>query len=103
MSGFQEDLRNRLLAFTPQITVERADGGVWNPAELEKKIGALRGVAAVAPFVTSQVMAVASTRSGAAGYVSGGILRGVNPHDNPVLKELKDTLELGRLTDLETT
>jgi len=28
MSGFQEDLRNRLLAFTPQITIERADGGV---------------------------------------------------------------------------
>jgi len=37
MSGFQEDLRNRLLAFTPQITIERADGGVWNPADLAKK------------------------------------------------------------------
>ena len=40
MSGFEIDLRARLLAFTPQITIERTDNGVWNPAELEKKIAA---------------------------------------------------------------
>jgi lipoprotein-releasing system permease protein len=103
MSGFEKDLRGRLLAFTPQVTVERSDGGVWNPAELQRKIAALPGVSAVAPFVTSQVMAVSSTDSGAPGLVSGGILRGVQPHDNAVLKELKDTLENGTLADLETT
>ena len=103
MSGFEKDLRARLLAFTPQITIERSDGGVWNPSELEKKVGAIPGVTAFAPFVTSQVMAVSSTDTGAPGLVSGGILRGVEPHDNPVLKELQDTLENGRLADLETT
>ena len=60
-------------------------------------------VVASAPYVTSQVMAVSSTDSGAPGLVSGGILRGVQPHDNAVLKELKDTLENGTLADLETT
>jgi lipoprotein-releasing system permease protein len=103
MSGFEIDLRSRLLAFTPQITIERTDGGVWNPSELEKKIAAIPGVTASAPFVTSQVMAVSSTDSGAPGLVSGGILRGVQPHDNPVLTELKKTLESGTLSDLETT
>jgi lipoprotein-releasing system permease protein len=103
MSGFEKDLRGRLLAFTPQVTVERTDGGVWNPDELEKKIAAMPGVVAAAPFVTSQVMAVSSADSGAPGLVSGGILRGVQPHDNAVLKELKDTLENGTLADLETT
>jgi lipoprotein-releasing system permease protein len=103
MSGFEKDLRARLLAFTPQITIERSDGGVWNPSELERKIAAIPGVTAFAPFVTSQVMAVSSTESGAPGLVSGGILRGVEPHDNAVLKELQDTLENGRLADLETT
>ena len=97
MSGFEKDLRERLLAFTPQVTIERTDGGVWNPADLEKKIAAMPGVVASAPYVTSQVMAVSSTDSGAPGLVSGGILRGVQPHDNPVLKELKDTLENGTL------
>jgi len=103
MSGFQEDLRNRLLAFTPQITIERADGGVWNPADLAKKVSTIPGVIASAPFVTSQVMAVSSSDSGMPGLVSGGILRGVVAHDNPVLKELKDTLESGSLDGLETT
>ncbi len=103
MSGFEKDLRGRLLAFTPQVTVERTDGGVWNPSELEEKIAAMPGVVAAAPFVTSQVMAVSSADSGAPGLVSGGILRGVQPHDNAVLKELKDTLENGTLADLETT
>jgi len=102
MSGFEKDLRARLLAFTPQVTIERTDGGVWNPSELEKKIQQIPGVVAAAPFVTSQVMAVSSTESGAPGLVSGGILRGVQPHDNAVLKELKDTLESGTLADLET-
>jgi lipoprotein-releasing system permease protein len=102
MSGFQEDLRNRLLAFTPQITIERADGAVWNPAELEHKIAPIREVSATAPFVTSQVMAVSSTSAGTPGYVSGGILRGVVPRDNPVLKELSDTLESGSLEGLAT-
>ena len=103
MSGFEKNLRGTLLAFTPQVTVERTDGGVWNPAELEKKIAAMPGVVAWAPYVTSQVMAVSSTDSGAPGLVSGGILRGVEPHNNAVLKELKDTLEHGTLADLETT
>jgi lipoprotein-releasing system permease protein len=103
MSGFEKDLRGRLLAFTPQVTIERTDGGVWNPDDLEKKLAAMPGVVAAAPFVTSQVMAVSSTDSGAPGLVSGGILRGVQPHENAVLKELKDTLEEGTLADLETT
>jgi lipoprotein-releasing system permease protein len=102
MSGFEKDLRGRLLAFTPQVTIERTDGGVWNPGELEKKIAAMPGVVASAPYVTSQVMAVSSTDTGTPGLVSGGILRGVQPHDNAVLKELKDTLENGTLADLET-
>ena len=103
MSGFEIDLRARLLAFTPQITIERSDGAVWNPADLQQKLAAIPQVSAVAPFVTSQVMAVSSTDSGAPSLVSGGILRGVQPHDNPVLTELKKTLESGTLADLETT
>ncbi len=101
MSGFQEDLRERLLAFTPQITVERADGREWNPAELKRRIAALPGVVAVAPFVSSQVLAVAESASGAPPYVSGGRLRGVVARNNPVLTELRRTLETGSLAALD--
>lgn len=100
MSGFQVDLRQRLLAFTPQIEVERTDGQIWNPAALQKQISSIPGVIAVAPFVTSQVMAVGSTPSGAPSYMAGGILRGVVAHHNPVLTELQSTLQSGSLDSL---
>jgi lipoprotein-releasing system permease protein len=103
MSGFQEDLRARLLAFTPQVTVERADAGVWNPASLQRRIAAIPGVTAVAPFVSSQVMVVAGTGSTAPSYISGGILRGVVADHNAVLTELRSTLTGGSLEALATT
>ncbi len=100
MSGFQVDLRARLLSFTPQIVVERTDGQVWNPDALRTRIAAMPGVVAVAPFVTSQVMAVGTTASGAPSYMSGGMLRGVIAKNNPVLTELKSTLQSGSLESL---
>jgi lipoprotein-releasing system permease protein len=103
MSGFQVDLRARLLSFTPQIVVERIDGQVWNPASVQEQIAAMPGVEAVAPFVTSQVMAVGSSSSGAPSYMSGGMLRGVTARDNPILKELQDTLQSGTLASLDGT
>jgi len=103
MSGFQADLRARLLSFTPQVVVQRSDGVVWNPKELQTRISALRGVAAVAPFVSSQVMAVAQNETGAPAYVSGGILRGVVAEHNPVLAELEKSLQSGTLASLDET
>lgn len=102
MSGFEEDLRNRLLAFTPEITIERADGGVWDPAELQRKISSIPGIVASSPYVSSQVMVVSSTPAGAPGYVKGGIIRGVVAKNNPVLTELQNTLEKGDLDSLDT-
>ena len=101
MSGFQVDLRQRLLAFTPQVVVERADQQVWNPAELTEKVTGMPGVAAVAPFLSSQVMVVAENDAGVPSYVSGGILRGVVAHNNPVLTELKKTMQAGALSSLD--
>ncbi len=103
MSGFQIDLRQRLLSFTPQIVVERTDGQVWNPAALQAQIANLPGVTAVAPFVSSQVMAVSTTASGAPGYMAGGMLRGVVAKDNPILIDLRDALQSGSLSSLDET
>ena len=102
MSGFEEDLRSRLLAFTPEVTIERADGGIWDPAEMSRKIAAIPGIAAASPFVSSQVMAVSNTPSGTPGYVEPGMLRGVVSRDNPVLTQLQNTLQKGSLDSLDT-
>lgn len=94
MSGFQEDLRDRLLAFNPQITATYEQGSAPQPG-LEEAIAHLPGVAAIAPFASSQVMVVSTTPEGVPAYVSGGTLRAVVADDNPVLTELRQTLTRG--------
>jgi len=101
MSGFQEDLRHRLLAFNPHITLEGAGASAGSLNDLARQIAAIPGVAGVAPYVASQIMAVSTTPSGLPGYVSGGMLRGVVARDNPVLTELNQTLTTGSLKALE--
>src|SRR5208282_3910908 len=83
MSGFQEDLRERLLAFNPHILIEKTGGAGWNSSAAARDIAAMPGVAAVVPFVSSQVMAVSQGNGGLPGYVSGGVLKGVVDGDNP--------------------
>jgi lipoprotein-releasing system permease protein len=100
MSGFQEDLRSRLLAFNPEISVATT-GGRPELGLLQQKIGATPGVAGVAPFTTSQVLAVSTTPSGLPAYVAGGTLRGVLAAHNPVLTQLRSTLESGSLQALD--
>ncbi len=100
MSGFEEDLRGRLLAFNPEITVETT-GGESNLPGLEQKVAAMPGVVGVAPFITSQILAVSTTPSGLPAYVAGGTLRGVVAANNPVLTELRTTLESGSLQSLD--
>jgi lipoprotein-releasing system permease protein len=103
MSGFQEDLRNRLLSFNPHVTVERTSPGKGDLAALQTRVAAIPGVVGVAPFIGSQVMVVSTTNGGVPGFVSGGTLRGVIAHNNPALTELNRTLTVGSLAVLETT
>src|SRR5690242_5672387 len=87
MSGFQEDLRARLLAFNPEITLDTT-GLRSDLTGLQQKLRSLPGIVGVAPFTTSQVLAVSTTPSGVPAYVAGGTLRGVLAAHNPVLTEL---------------
>lgn len=101
MSGFQEDLRQRLLAFNPHVTLRSTDAAAFDPAPLLGRIASVPGVAADAPYVSSQVMAVSTNAEGVPAYVAGGVLRGVVAANNPVLTELKQTLKVGGLDALE--
>jgi lipoprotein-releasing system permease protein len=102
MSGFEEDLRDRLLAFNPQIAVTSIETDADLTA-LAHMLTTLPGVVGVAPFVSSQVMAVSTTAEGTPAYVSGGTLRAMVARDNPVLKELQSTLTKGTLAVLDQT
>jgi lipoprotein-releasing system permease protein len=50
-TGFENDLRTRILGFTPHIIVTSYTGPLTETAKLERTIAATPGVVAVAPYV----------------------------------------------------
>lgn len=93
MTGFEEDLRDRILGFTPHVLV--SDYGESMPANpaLEARLRTVAGVAAVAPYVQGQAML-------ASGHdVAGVLLRGVRPEPDGVI-DFARHVRGGRVEDL---
>lgn len=83
MTGFGEDIRAKILGANAHIRVMSIGGSMDQAEEVMKKIEAIKGVEAAAPFIYSQVM----LRRDSA--VSGAVLRGIDPS------------RAGRVVDLE--
>src|SRR6185503_3010882 len=56
MTGFEEDLRDRILGFNPHIVVSSLTGPIDNYEQAVEKVQQVPGVVAAAPFIYSQVM-----------------------------------------------
>ncbi|MCK6554112.1 ABC transporter permease [Candidatus Binatia bacterium] len=93
MTGFEEDLRDRILGFNPHVAIHGDGGRVPLAAAAVEKVRALPGVVAVAPVVEGQAM-LAAERS-----VTGAKVVGLPP-DFDVL-DIESRLSAGRLADLE--
>jgi len=72
-TGFENDLRTRILGFTPHVIVTSYGGPVADPGKLMEPILHTAGVVAAAPYVYVQAM----VSYGAA--VTGVFIRGVEP------------------------
>ncbi|MBW2019930.1 MAG: lipoprotein-releasing ABC transporter permease subunit [Deltaproteobacteria bacterium] len=83
MTGFGTDIKSKILGTNAHIRVMSRSGELGQYEEVMKKIEAVEGVTATAPFIHSQIM----LRCGS--QVSGAILRGIDP------------LRAGRVVDLE--
>jgi len=94
MTGFEEDLRDRILGFNPHIVLVSYAGTITNPDEVVRKVRDTPGVAAAAPLVYSQVM-LSSGQS-----VSGVVVRGVPPEMEEAVIDLKAHLTSGSLAGL---
>jgi lipoprotein-releasing system permease protein len=73
MTGFSTDIKSKILGMNAHIRVMTHSGKLEQYEEIIKKIEAVEGVQAAAPFVHSQIM----LRNGT--YVSGAILKGIDP------------------------
>ena len=94
MTGFEEDLRDRILGFNPHIVVTSYAGTIHNPQQAVDKVRAVPGVTAVAQLIYSQVMLSTGNN------VSGVVVRGVPPEEDDAVVDLRKHLTSGRLEGL---
>ncbi|MFH1623948.1 MAG: ABC transporter permease, partial [Pseudomonadota bacterium] len=73
MTGFKEDLRNKILGYYSHIVVLKQGGGIGDYEDIVRDIGEVKGVKFGSPFIYSQAML--NSKSGS----SGVVLRGIDP------------------------
>jgi len=95
MTGFEEDLRDRILGFNPQVIVLSFNGTVSDYATVQQRIEKVPGVVRAAPFIYGQVMLSAQQN------VTGAVVRGVLPKADGVT-DLERHLKQGSVEALGT-
>jgi lipoprotein-releasing system permease protein len=95
MTGFEEDLRDRILGFNPHILVLSYSGRIEEHGLVLERIRQVPGVVAAAPFIYGQAMV--STPD----MVVGALLRGVDPRGEQAI-DFRRHLVRGTIRDLET-
>lgn len=85
MTGFEADLKSRILGGQPQVMLRRHGGAFKDYRQVLEEVAETEGVEAATPFIISQVMLRA--KHGA----SGAVLRGIDPESaGRVMKTLQN-------------
>jgi lipoprotein-releasing system permease protein len=95
MSGFHEDLQEKILGVNPHVMLLSYGGRVEGLEDLIEEINSIEGVTDSSPFIYGQVM----LRSGDRAH--GVVVRGVDPRSGAVTTSILDNIISGNLRDLE--
>jgi len=96
MTGFEQDLRDKILGMNPQVVVVSYSGPVPDDPALVTHVRDVPGVAAAAPFIYGQAM-VSVGRSAA-----GVAVRGIDPAAAGAVVDVERHLQSGSLAALGT-
>ncbi len=96
MSGFEKELKDRILGATAHIHVTSLEGSISDPFVLAQRVETMDGVIAASPYIFSQVMITSGTGS------TGAILRGVDVATIGKVTRLPQDIRKGRIEDLDT-
>jgi lipoprotein-releasing system permease protein len=96
MTGFEEDLRDRILGFTPHVLVTGYGASMPEDPTLLARLRAVPRVVVAAPYVQGQAML------SSAANVAGVMLRGVEPVSGGAI-DFARHLRSGRIDDLAET
>ncbi len=94
MSGFEKELKNRILGATAHVHVTSLEGSLPDPFVLAEKIKTMNGVMATSPYIFSQVMISSGTST------TGAILRGVDVDTIGQVTRLPQDIRRGRIENL---
>ena len=94
MSGFHEDLRNKILGVNAHVVVMNFRGGINDYDGVIKKLKNIEDVTAASPFVLGQVMISKGENA------HGVYLRGIDPKYEISTTTLRSHMKVGRLESL---
>ncbi len=94
MTGFENDLRDRILGFSPHVIVTSYGGTVSDFPKLVEEISRAPGVVAAAPYVYAQAMVSHGTA------VTGVFVRGVEPERANAVVDIAKFLKEGSFAEL---
>ncbi len=95
MNGFEQELRTRILGMAAHVQVMGYAGGLADWREIAAIAETNPEVIGSAPYVEAETMLSLSNR------VSGTILRGVLPEQEPAVSDIAEHMKIGKLTDLK--
>jgi len=96
MSGFHEDLQEKILGVNPHAIVLSYGGKVPDYEAVTETINSVDGVTDSAPFIYGQVMLRSGDRA------QGAIIRGIDPKIGAVTTNILDNVISGSVDDLES-
>src|SRR5215470_14926704 len=79
MGGFEQSLKERVLALSPQVEILNSQGSIDNYGDIEKKVATVPGVNGADAYIVGQGL-LSSGRA-----IGGEVVRGVE-HSNPVVR-----------------
>src|SRR5512140_195985 len=92
-TGFEEDLRDRILSFNPQVVILSFNGIIRGYEDVVERVAREPDVVAAAPFIYGQVMVTARDK------VVGAVVRAVGPDSGKVI-DLQRHLTAGTVAEL---
>ncbi len=95
MNGFEKELRERILGMASHATISGANEGLADWRSAERVARENPRVIGAAPYVNAQVMLSFGDT------VSGALLRGVLPEEEPEVSDVADKMLVGQLSDLK--
>jgi lipoprotein-releasing system permease protein len=95
MTGFERDLKEKILGTNAHLVVIRSGAAMDNYRATMERLKQLPGVQAATPFIYNQVM-LSTGR-----YVSGVVLRGIEPETDREVTRLSRSLVQGGMTLLD--